>query len=119
MTKTFSTNSNNDLYIGTDGNLVITTGLLAVRDACAYALKTQLGEMVLNTDQGILNFQAIWRGSPNVSQFEAAIRKTILSVADVVRVISLITSVQNNTISYTVTILTSYGQTAIDGFTSL
>jgi hypothetical protein len=115
MTKTFATNANNDLYIGKDGNLVIQTGLLAVRDACSTAAKAQLGEMVLDTTRGIPNFQTVWIGAPNIPQFEAALRSTLEAVADVVRVVSLNSSISNGTLTYTAVILTTYGQTFISG----
>lgn len=116
MTKTFATNANNDLYIGSDGNLVIHTGLLAVRDACSTAAKAQLGEMVLDINRGIPNFQTIWIGAPNIPQFETALRNTLQAVADVVEVISLTININSGVLSYTAVILTTYGQTFISGF---
>jgi hypothetical protein len=115
MTKTFATNANNDLYIGSDGNLVVLTGLQAVRDACSTAAKAQLGEMVLDINRGIPNFQTVWVGAPNIPQFETALRNTLQAVADVVEVVSLTTSITKGTLNYTAVILTTYGQTFISG----
>jgi len=116
MTKTFGVNENNDLFIGTDGNLVIRTGLLAVRDACANAAKAQLGEMVLDVNRGIPNFQTVWIGNPNIAQFEAALQKALSAVDGVTRVLGINTRVQNGVLSYTAGILTAYGQTVVTGF---
>ena len=59
MTQTFDTNSNNDLYIGLNGNLTIVSGISAIKVAVENAAKTQRGEMVLNINDGIPNFQAV------------------------------------------------------------
>jgi len=115
MTKTFDTNANNDLYIGANGNLVIVEGILAVKDACANAAKTQIGEMVLDINQGIPNFQSIWVGKPNVSQFEAALRSTLLAVDGVLEVQSLIVLIVGDVLNYTANILTEFGKTELSG----
>lgn len=116
MTKTFAVNDNNDLYIGVDGNLVINTGILAIRDACANAVKTELVEMVLQTNQGIPNFQAIFSGSQNLVQYEAALRSAINSVDGVLRVVNLSLSINDGTLNYIAVILTNSGETVLQGF---
>jgi enamine deaminase RidA (YjgF/YER057c/UK114 family) len=99
----------NDLYLDDDGNIVMATDIQAALQACAEAAKTLLGEMVLNTDQGIPYFQTVWVGVPNVQQFNAALRAAFLAVPNVIEVVSLITSQQNNTLQYTAIIRTSFG----------
>ena len=63
MVQTFGQNANGDVYIGSDGNLVILSGLPAVEAACATASLAQLGEEVLTTGNGLPNFQAVWVGA--------------------------------------------------------
>ncbi len=109
MTITFSVDINNDLYIGTDGNLSISAGLQATLQACEQASKTKLGEMVLNTDQGLPFETALWNGNPNLAQFEAALRGAITNVPGVVRILEISIQVSENTLSYVVSILTTYG----------
>lgn len=99
----------NDLYLDGDGNIVMAVDIQAALQACAEAAKTLLGEMVLNTDQGIPYFQTVWVGVPNVQQFNAALRVAFLAVPNVLEVVSLITSQQNNTLQYTAIIRTSFG----------
>lgn len=115
MTKTFATNNNNDLFIGNDGNLAIVNGQQAVLQACATAAKAQLGEMIYATNRGLPNFQTVWVGSPNLAQFEAALRQTLLSVNGVTEITDLSTSVTNNTLFYTATIKTIYGMGTLNG----
>ena len=110
MTQTFSVNEFNDIYIGEDGNLSLSFGLRAVEQACEQAAKTQLGEMIYQTNQGIPNFQTIWSGgNPNIAQFDAALRVAILAVNGVTGIQSLNISASNNTLSYTAQINTIYG----------
>jgi len=115
MAITFAVDDNNDLYIGDDGRLVLVRGLQAVLQACAQAAKTLLGEMILQTNKGLPNFETIWNGTPNIPQWEAALRKTILAVVDVTGISRLTTSVTNNTLSYAIEIQTVYGIGEING----
>jgi hypothetical protein len=115
MAKTLSVDNNNDIFIDNSGNLSISVDQDALLQACAQAAKTQLGEMVLATNQGVPNFQTIWAGSPNVVQYESALRNAITSVTGVIDILSLDISVSNNVLSYTATIQTIYGTGAING----
>lgn len=115
MTKVFTVDVNNDLVLAGDGNLSISTELKATLQACEHAAKAQLSEMVLAVDQGVPNFQIIWNGSPNVTQFEAYLRRQLLAVVGVTDVVALDTDVSNNILSYTATISTIYGEGVING----
>lgn len=109
------TNDLNDIFLGPDGNIVVVLDVDAVLQACAHAAKAQLGEMVLDIDEGIPNFQTIWRNAVNVPQFEAALRATLENVQGVVEVQQLDVIAQNNVVTYAATIQTIYGQGVING----
>lgn len=109
MTTTFATNNDNDLYIGPDGNLVIVSGIQAVLQACQTAVKAQLGEMVLATNQGAPDFQVVWKGNPNPVQYEAALRSIFLGVAGVLDIIELQITSSNNILSYRAVIFVDLG----------
>lgn len=115
MTQTFSVNENNDLYIGQDGNIAMAYGLQATLQNCEHAAKTILGEMVLQTDQGIPDFQVVWNGVPNIVQFEAAMRSALLNVDGVVQIESFIATQQGSTLFYSAVIITVYGSGVING----
>lgn len=108
----------NDIYLNSEGNISISYDIQAVLQACAQAAQTLLGELVFNVDQGIPYFQTLWIGSPNVQQFNAALRTAFLNVPNVVEVISLMTSQQNNDLMYTAVIQTIYGSSGIQGVIS-
>lgn len=123
MAQTLSANVNstipnvafNDIYLDSDGNISLSFDLQAVLQACAQAAQTILGEMVFNVNQGIPYFQTLWIGVPNTQQFNAALRVAFLSVTGVIEVVSLITSQDGNTFSYTAVIRTIYGSGGING----
>lgn len=105
----------NDLYLDGDGNIVLSFDIQAVEEACAQAAQTILGEVIYNTAEGIPYFETLWVGVPNTPQFEAALRSAFLNVPNVVEVVSLLTSQENNTLTYNAVIRTTFGSTAITG----
>ncbi len=113
MTRVLQVDEHNDIFLGPNGSLAIATGLQAVMDACAQAAKTQLGEMVFAVDEGLPNFAAVWNGAPNVSQFEAFLRRTLLEVPDVLSVEAVTVSVSGGVLAYRATISTIYGPGAL------
>lgn len=115
MTQTFAADANNDLYIDGDGLLAIKTGIYAVLENCAHAVKAMRGEMVLAVDSGMPNFQVLWVGAANIPQYEAALRSTILAVQGVQSIESLTIQARNNVLEYVATIKTIYGEGAING----
>lgn len=115
MTQTLGINSNNDIYLKTNGKIALLSGVQAVMAACQTAAQAQLGEMVLSVNNGIPNFQAVWNGKPNIAMFEAYFRKAVLAVAGVVSIESIETTVNNNILSYTATIKTEYGLGTLNG----
>jgi hypothetical protein len=115
MTRTFATDSTNDLYIGETDTLVLVEGVEAVKFAAEQAVRTLLGEMVLAADQGLPYFEALWTGTPNLQRFEAALRQTILAVADVRSILTLDITIAGQNVRYVAEILTSYGPVALNG----
>lgn len=113
--RVIAVDENNDLYIGADGSLAMATGLDAVMQAAQQAAQTQLGEMQYAVDQGLPNFATVWNGAANLSQFEAALRRTILAVNHVTGIQDLTVAVANNALSYVATIQTDYGRGALNG----
>lgn len=115
MVQSISINSANDMYLGTDGNIVIDTAQEALSDICKCVAQAQLGEEVLTSGKGMPSFQAFWSGTTNIALYEAALRQAIEAVDGVTGVQSLTYSIANGAFSYTAQISTTFGSTTISG----
>lgn len=127
-TLTLASNVNNavsgaapfDIYLNEEGNIATSYDIQAILQACAQAASTILGEMIYNTDQGIPFKEAVWVGTPNLTQYTASLRNAFLSVNGggiVTEVLSLLTSQQGSILYYTAKINTIYGTTTLSGST--
>lgn len=105
----------NDMYLDDSGNIAMVSDVEAVLQTCAHVAKTILGEMVLQSNLGIPNFETVWQGVPNIFQYEVAVRSAILSVPGVVEVVSFNSVLVGNTLQYTAVIRTIYGEGEISG----
>ena len=115
MVQSFSLNQDNDIYLNSFGNISISTGIDAILQACKNAAQAQLGEMILSTNTGIPNFQAIWVGVPNYTIFTKYLRKSLESVNGVVSVDNLVLLKKDDVLSYTATINTIHGTGKLNG----
>jgi len=115
MTQTFATNNNNDLYIGANGNLVIVSGIEAVKQACQTAVKAQLHEMPYQYTSGMPDFTAVWVGSPNYEQYRAALTITLSAVDGVLSVDSVALEQTNTILNYQAVITTEFGRAVLSG----
>lgn len=109
-----ATNANNDIFVDSSGNLAMVTGLAGVEQDCEHAMKTQLGEVVLNLQQGVPTDATIWSIYKPL-QFEAAARATLLAVQNVLAVTAFSIDRINGVAVYTADIETAFGATAIQG----
>jgi len=115
MVQTFAVNNDHDIFLGSDGNLSIATGIQGVLQACETATYAQLGEMILATTSGMPNFQTIWVGQPNYPLWNLYLRNTLQAVQGVVSVQNVQITKNNNTLRYTATIETLFGTSQFSG----
>lgn len=115
MTQTLAVDLNNDLYLTPAGLLAAASAAEAVAQNSAQAARTLLGEMVLAVDQGLPFFGTIWAGVPDVSRFEAALRRRLLAVQDVTGIVSLSSTLSGDRYAYLATLRTPYGPVTING----
>jgi hypothetical protein len=115
MSLTLAVNERNDLFVGADGNLARASDLAAIMQAAQHAAQTQLGEMIYAADQGVPNFEVVWNGTPNRSQFDAFLRRAILSVDGVQQIQQLDISSSGNGLSYRAVIQTVFGMAVLNG----
>lgn len=110
---TIITDSNNDIHLNNAYSVSFGTGIDAVKASCEYAVKTMMGELIYQGDNGIPAFNIIWSGNPNIPQAENAIREALLKVENVVGVPSVEAFVNGDVFNYTAVIETIFGTTTI------
>jgi hypothetical protein len=116
MTQSVAENSNNDFYLGDDGNIAFVTALAAVAQLCVSRVEAQRGEMIYAADQGMPTRATAW-DQFNPNQFEAAARAIILATPDVTAVTSFTLTRQGNDLVYSADISTIYGSTTVSNAT--
>lgn len=107
--------SYNDVYLDSNGNLSLSTGIQAILENCSQTAKTRLSEVVLNTELGLPYFTTLFVGVPLIYAFNAALTSALLTVNGVLTVPSVITTQEQNTFYYTAYINTTYGSGEING----
>ena len=112
--RTLKIDSNGNPII-TNGNFTFITDIDAVLQICEQVMKTQLGEYQYNQSKGVDYFGNVFTGTPNFQRFESQARSQIESVDGVIRVESLIYSLNENILTYNATISTIYGSGSING----
>ncbi len=105
--KTLSSNDLNDIYLGTDGNLSVSTGLQACLESCRRAAQVRLGELPYAQSRGAPFFQIM--EDKNLSLYEMYITNMARSVPGVTGVESVEFSIDEDNLNYTATINTIYG----------
>lgn len=116
MTQSFGINANNDIFIGSNGNLVVLQGESAVAAAAKNASRISLGEEVLSTISGLPFFQAIFVGVPNLQMFNNYLITALTQIEGVTQVKSLTTDIEKDSFGrsvlvYEAIIQTQYSQT--------
>lgn len=111
----FSVDEKNDWLLNNDGNLSLSTEIVAVTEVCKAVVEAQLNEMVYAYDRGMPDFQGVWVGTPNLPQFELSARNSLLSVPGVVEITEFSTQVNDGVLLYRATIKTIYGNTNLNG----
>lgn len=109
MNLQIAVNEKRDIFVNNKGDLAFVRDVLAVKESAQEAAQSQLGEMIYAVDRGIPNFQVVWNGAPSVAQFEAALRRELLRVTDVIGVPEVSAKLVGDALVYNATIKTPYG----------
>lgn len=109
MTRIWSVNADNDIFVTPAGRLAIGNDLQAVIQQCEHAIKAQTGEMIYAADRGVDTERSLWDGSPNLLQFEAFARTALNRIPDVIRIESFESRLVGHTLQYSATIRTVFG----------
>lgn len=113
--RTISTDLNNDLYVGSDGNLSMSFDVQAAAETAQHFAATLRTEMIHEYDLGIPFFIAAFGSSPSIPQFEAAAKQRILQAPEVTGIRSFETVQSGDVLGYTAVIETTYGAVTING----
>ena len=113
MTMTFAVDTDNDLFLSSTRNIAISTGLQAVLEYCEHAMKTVLGECVLDIERGIPDFETIWSSRANLPQYIFAAVLALRAVEGVQSVKSFNAGYVGESLVYQATIITIYGEGTI------
>ena len=110
-----ATESHNDLYLDKGGSLAILLGAEAVAETSEHFAQTLRGEMIYETQSGIPYLGQTFERSPNLAQFEAALRRRLEAVPEVTSIEALDVQWVSGEIKYTATLETPQGLVSING----
>jgi hypothetical protein len=114
--RTISTDLNNDIYRGADGNIAMVYDAEAVSETTKHFAATLRTEMIHEYDLGIPFFMAAFGAQPSIPQFEAATKQRIRQAPEVTGILSFQTIQTADVLSYTAVIeTTTFGVVTING----
>lgn len=116
--RTFAVNQNNDIFVGGDGNLAIAHDQDAVKFTCEQFARAARNEMIHKMNSGMPFFDVVFGQNANIAQYEAAFRRRMSEIREVVAVVSFTGEIQDNVLRYTADINTIYGTVRINNGTA-
>lgn len=101
----------NDIFLS-GGQIAMSSGMNAYETVIGCALRTRLGELPLDSEQGIPYFETVYQSPRQISDFEDAIRARIEELPFVQNVSSLSTDFdrEKGVLHYTLTAKTTDGE---------
>lgn len=113
--QTISINQNNDIFIDANGNIALTNDLKALSDVCKNKVLTTLGEPQYNQLNGVPYFETVFCDVAKPDLFQTAVIETIEQTEHVVRVTEFNYSQNNNILSYSLKIISDFGEILLNG----
>lgn len=114
MSVLFAVNDDNDIFAQPNGKLALVVDEAAIDQNIKQALKSQFGEMIYNKLEGVDYMGTVFSGFPNIEAFKQSCRKNILRVEGVLSINSFDVFKENDLAQYETTIITIFGQQAIN-----
>lgn len=111
--RTFAVNSQNDLFFGKDGALVLAADVEALAQIAKQYVRTLRGELIFDTARGMPFETTVWASSARLPQFEAALRQRLTSVEGVTAIGALALTREGETVAYDATLKTIYGEVLV------
>ena len=113
--QTISINQDNDIYIDANGNIALTSDIQALSDVCKNKVLTTLGEPQYNQLNGVPYFETVFCDISKPDLFQAAVIQTIENTEHVIRTSDFAYTQNNNVLSYTVKIISDFGEILLNG----
>lgn len=112
---TIAINSNNDIYLDGNNNIAMKKDINAIADIILNKVRTNLGELQFNIDLGIPYFTTIFTSTPNFDLWQKFVEDSALSLDNVTEIVDFNKTIQNNTLTYSMTINTNLGVITVNG----
>lgn len=103
-----------DIFTDSNGNWFFLEDRDAVASVCESYARATRNEMIHKMNKGIPYFDQIFNGAASIPQFEAAFRARMNEINEVVAVTSFKADFIDETIKYTATIQTIYGEIGVN-----
>ena len=107
--------NSNDIFIDKEGKLALCKDIEAVTTSVNCAMRTNYGEIVLDTTFGVPYFETIFTAHPDIDLWTSFVKKCIMQVPKVLDIPIFKTYIEKKLLKYTIVINTEYGQEAING----
>lgn len=115
MMRTFKENQNRDIFMDEQNQIPLESDINAVSQSSKSAIEAQRGEMIYAQDDGMPLDSVIWSGTPSLQQFEFFARQEFLKVPNVTEVSEFNAEIEEDVVTYTATIKTTFGETTTSG----
>lgn len=112
---TIATNSDNDIYRDSSGNLAMLTDINALANVSKNVVLMTLGEPEYNQLDGIPYFETIFTDTPKIDLFQASQIAALEALPDVNRVSNYEYNQDNGVYSYSLVEHTTFGDIKING----
>lgn len=112
---TISTNSDNDIYINSSGDIATSQDINALANVSKNKVLTNYGEPEYNQLEGIPYFDTIFTDTPKIDLFQASIVQSLEALDDVQRVSNFDYSQNNGVFSYSLIEHTTFGEVQLNG----
>lgn len=107
--RTLAVDQNNDIFADGAGELAIARDQQAAKYVCEQFARASRNEMLHKMNQGMPFFKTAFGQGSNIAQYEAAFRRRMQSIPEVIAVQEFNAEITENTLEYTATIKTQFG----------
>lgn len=113
--KTLALDSNNDISFNSLGNFYFLEDIEALKQTIQNVVLTNYGEIILNNELGVDYFNTVFSPQPDLFKFKKQVINQTEQVEGVVNVSGFDMQVNGDTLNYTMTVVTIYGDITING----